>query len=236
MAGSIVQSAYTVDDGGGTATTATTTITGVTAGNTLICFVGWSDSAGTRTCTVGDGSTYTSAAAKVSGGTDVQASQVFILENVKPGSHAVVALLNTAAAFRRNRVIEVSGLVWIGAVDKSAGAQQNTPGTTTNVISSGASAVTLGSFEFVIGFTQNTTQNDPGTGTLTAGTGYTISGTNLIMGIESKSITVNAAQTATFTQSVNNSHTTHVLTLKAGSIVRTKTSTFGDQPMLRGPM
>lgn len=235
MAGAIVQSAYTVDDVA-SASTQTATLTGVTAGNTLVCFTGWSDSAGTRTCTVSDGATYTSAAAKVSGGTDVQASQVFILENVQAGSHAVVMTLNSAAQFRRIRVIEVSGLVWMGAVDKSARAQQNIPGTTANAISSGASAATLGSFEFVLGLTQNTTQSDPGTGTLTAGTGYTISGTNLILGIESKSITVNAAQTATFTQSVNNSHTTHVLTLKVGSIVRTKTSTFGDQPMLRGPM
>ncbi|CAB4182401.1 hypothetical protein UFOVP1077_2 [uncultured Caudovirales phage] len=221
MAGATVQSAYSVDDSGGTATTASIALTSVTAGNLLASFVGWSDGAGTITCTVSDGTAYTSGASKLTGGTDAQASQVFYLPNAGSGTHTSVATFSSTTTFRRHRIDEYSGLATASPIDQATGQQQNTPGTGADAISSGTTSTTANANCFVVGYTQNTTEIDPGTGTLTAGSGYTIFGTNKIMGVETKSVSATGAQTATFTQSVNNSHTTHVIAFKEAATAPT---------------
>lgn len=212
MAGAVVQSpAHVADDSGSNATTIAVTITGVTAGNTLMAAVGWSDGAGTITCSVSDGSAYSTGDSKRRNTTDVQSGQVFYLHNAGAGSHTVTATFSSTTAYRRIRVIEVSGLN--NAAPEANTGQQNTGvGTGANAVTSGASAATSSANCFVVGVTQNTTENSPGTGTLTAGTGYTaVANSNVILGFEYKSVTATGAQTATFTQSVNNNRVTHVM-------------------------
>jgi len=212
MAGAVVQTGYNVDDSGGTSTTIAVTLTGVTAGNNLVVHGGW---AGTgNTATVSDGSAFSTADAQRNDTTNNQASQVYVRENVGSGSHVITLTVSSAAAFRRIRAYEVSGCATASSVDKSTGQNQLSPGTGANGVSSGASAATTQANDFVMGFSQNITENDPGTGTVTAGTGFSLTGTNLIMCVESKSVAATGAQTATFTQSVNNARTTHVVAFK----------------------
>jgi hypothetical protein len=115
-------------------------------------------------------------------------------------------------------------------LDQGTGQAQATPGTGANAVSSGASAATTNANDFVLGFSQNETESDPGTGTVSAGTGYTISGANLIMCVESKSVAATGAQTATFTQSVDNTRITHVVAFKeaaAGGVTVKSLSALG---------
>jgi hypothetical protein len=184
----------------------------VAAGNSILVHVGWEDS-GAITCAVSDGSSYASAAAQVRDSTNTQSGQVFIFENHAANTPTITATLSVSDAFRRIRAIEVSGTQTSGSVDQATGQYQASPGTATDAVSSGATAATTNANDFVLGFSQSTGQVDPGTGTLTAGTGYALLGTNIIMGVESKSVSATGAQTATFTQSVAGSRVTHVVAL-----------------------
>lgn len=217
MAGAIVQTGYAVDDSGAGSTTISVTLNGVAAGNAIDVFVGFGD-AGTETCTVSDGTAYTAdAAGKKRDTGNSQSSQNFYLLNVGSGTHTITATLGSSVAFRHVRAIEISGIQTSAAEDKAAGQFQAGPGTGANAVSSGATAATTNANDFVLGLTQDSQEADPGTGTLTAGTGYTISGTNIILGVESKSVAATGTQTATFTQSVANSRTTHVIAFKEAS-------------------
>lgn len=220
MAGAIVQSGFNADDSGASSTTIAVTMTGVTAGNHLVAFAGWTDPS-TVTASVSDGSAFTQTAAKVNLAASNQSSQVFYRENVGSGSHTITATLSLTEPFRRLRVLEVSGLATASSLDQGTGAAQGAPGTGANGVSSGASSATTNATDFVLGFSQDVTENDPGTGTMTAGTGYTISGTSITMSAESKSVAATGAQTATFTQSVNNARTTHVVAFKEASSTST---------------
>ena len=215
MSGAIVQSAYAVDDSGATSTTiSVTTGSGVTAGNTLVGFVGFGDGSGT-TATASDGTAYTAdAGGKIRNTTDLQSGQVFYLPNAGSGSHTLVVTFAVAVAFRRLRLIEVSGVQLASIEDKAIGAFQNGVGTGTDSISSTATGATTNANDFVLGFTQDTTSTDPGSGTMAAGTGYTRNGSNQILAVESKSVTATGTQTATFTDTKNSGRTTHVLALK----------------------
>lgn len=212
MPGSIVQSVYAVDDSGGTATTIAATINNVGAGNHLIAHAGWSDS-GAVTASCADPAVYSTADPRRNDAGDGQSGQIFLSEGVTPGSHTVTVTLSITRDFRRLRVYEVANLAR-SSVDQSTGQSQTTPGTGANAVSSGASSATTNARDFVMGFSQNVLENDPGTGTVTAGTNYTISGANLIMCGEFRSVTSTGAQTATFTQSVNNTRLTHVVAFK----------------------
>ena len=213
VANPIIQSVYNVEDSGGLSTTIAATITGVIAGNALVVFVGYGGVG--LTVTVSDGTTYTESASGVCEDTgNNQASRVFYLANAGSGSHTITATLSSSAGYRRIRVFEISGLASSGIEDVSADQFQDTPGTTTDVISSSATATTTQADCLVLGLSQDTLEADPGSGTLTAGTGYTIVGSNLILGAEYKVVSTTGAQTATFTQSVDNSHTTHVIAFK----------------------
>jgi hypothetical protein len=188
----------------------------VVAGNSILVHVGWSDG-GSETSSVSDGSAYASVAAKVRDTVENQSGEVFMFENHAANTPTITATFSSARNYRRIRAIEVSGTQTSGSVDQATGQLQTSPGTATDGVSSGATAATTNATDFVLGFSQNDGESDPGTGTLTAGTGYTISGSNIIMGAESKSVSATGAQTATFTQSNNNGRVTHVVALMEGA-------------------
>jgi hypothetical protein len=216
VAGSIVQSAYAVDDSGGSSSTVAVTINGVTAGNLLAVIVAWGNPTGTITCTTSDGTSYTAdAAGRVTAVAGGQASQVFYLPNSGSGSHTITATLSSSTPFRRIRVVEVANVLTSSPEDKAAAQGQDSVGTTTDSISSSATSATTNATDFILGFEQDGDNVDPGTGTLAAGTGYTLNGTNQILGVESKNVSVTGAQTATFTDTKNANRTVHVLALKA---------------------
>lgn len=209
----ILQTAYTADDVG-SSTTIATTITGVTAGSALVVLVGYGSAVATISG-VSDGTAYTAAAdGACIDSVNTQSSRVYYLLNAGSGSHTVTATFSTSVTGRRIRVVEVSGIATTAAEDKSANQQQNAVGTTTDSISSSATAATSNANDFVLGLTQDTSNGDPGTGTLSAGTGYTLSGANQIIGVEGKLVSSTGAQTATFTDTKNANRTTHVLALK----------------------
>ena len=215
MPGAIVQTAYAVNDSGsGGTTTIAVTITGVTAGNTLVAFVGNGDPAGTTTVTVSDGASYTQAGSYTRDTVNTQMSSVFYLENAGSGSHTVTATLSSARDYRRIRVIEISGLQISSSLDGAVSAYQASPGTGTDGISAANISLNTNANNFLLGLTQNTGDVDPGSGTLSAGTNYTISGTNRILGVESRSVTSTGTYAATFTQSSNFSATTHLVQFK----------------------
>lgn len=212
--GVVLQSAYNVDDSSGNGTTLAATLNGVTAGSTLVAFVGFGDT-GTITCSVSDGTSYTAAAdGKRRDTVNNQSSQVFYLPNAGSGNHTITATLSTLTPYRRIRVFEIAGLATSTIEDGAAGQFQTNVGTTTDSISSTATGTTSNANDFVLGLTQDTGNLDPGTGTMAAGTGFTLIGTNQILAAEYKNVTSTGAQTATFTDSKNSNRTTHVLVLK----------------------
>lgn len=212
MAGSIVQN-IVVDNADTTSTTVAATINGVAAGNTLVVQVGWDDPPGTTTCTVSDGTAHTSLVAKQREATNNQAGQLFYRFNVAANNYTVTATFSTTSDSRRIQVLEISGVTTTDPKDQATGQPQTTPGTTADAVSSGATSATTNAKTFVVGLSQDVSQLAPGTGTVTAGTGFTINGSGIILPAESKSVTVTGAQTATLTQSVNNSRITFVAAL-----------------------
>ena len=217
MAGAIVQSAYAVDDSAGNGTTIAVTLNSVAAGNLLDCSSGWGDIPGTITCTVSDGTSYTAdAAGKVRDIPNIQASQNFFKPNSGSGNFTATATFSSNCAYRRIRLIEVSGLATASPEDKSARQTQTTPGTGADAVSSSATSATTQANDFVLGITHNNLEVDPGTGTVSAGTGFTLytAASHTIAAVEYKSVSATGAQTATFTQSVNNDRNTHVIAFK----------------------
>jgi hypothetical protein len=218
MAGAIVQSAYAVDDSGSPSTTIAVTINGVTAGNTLAVQVGYDDTEITDNDTsvsgINDGTAYTNTDGPRRDAGNAQSSHVWRKENSGSGNFTVTATFNRSAPFRRIRVCELSGLETTANVDQTAGQGQTTPGTGTDAVTSGSTSTTANANDFLVGFSQDTSEADPGTGTLSAGTSYTISGTNVMLGLESRSVSATGTYAATFTQSVNNNRTTHIVAFK----------------------
>jgi hypothetical protein len=213
MSGSIVQSAYNKDDTGTNGTTIAASLTGIAAGNTIVVHVGWQDS-GAITCTVSDGSSYSVADAKRRDSVQGQSGEVFYFENSGGGNKTVTATFSTTTGFRRIRIYEITGIVTSSVLDQSAGQAQTGPGTTSDAVTSGNTATTTNAADYLMGFSQDTSELDPGTGTVTAGTNYTIGTTNIIMSVESRSVAATGAYAATFTQSVNNDRITHVVAFK----------------------
>lgn len=101
-------------------------------------------------------------------------------------------------------------------------------------MSSGATAATTNANDFVLCLTQNTSEIDPGTGTLTAGTGYTKNGTAVHTVAESKSVSATGAQTGTWTQSVNHNRTTQVIAFKEAATSPTINTQPADQYVYAG--
>lgn len=212
MPGAIVQAAYAADSSG--STTVSITLNGCVAGNLIAVSFSAGDDGSSTVSSVSDGTAYTAdAAGKVRNTTEAIGSWSYYLPNISSGTHTITVTFGASLSFRLIRAAEISGCATSSVEDKAA-ANGNTTGTGTDAISSGATATTTNANDFVIGWTHNCSQLDPGSGTLSAGTGYTISGTNVMVGLESKSVSATGAQTATFTQSVNNQRTAHVIAFK----------------------
>lgn len=202
-------------------TTLTKTVYGVAAGSALMVHVGFDDSGGANSASVADLMQYVSnPEGKVRDTSNNQGSQVFRLENAYGGRHDITVTFNASISARRMRVYEISGVT---VLDQSAGQFQASAGTGSNGVSSGASAATKNANDLVLAVSQDTGELGDGTGTVTAGTGFAITGptAQVILVGEWKNVSSTGAQTATFTQSVNNARVTHVLALKAATAAPT---------------
>jgi hypothetical protein len=205
---------YNKDDTGATGLTIAVTYNGVTQGSTLSVHVGFGDS-GAITCSVSDGTAYSVSDAKRRDATQGQSGQVFHRENVAAGNYTITATFSSAVAQRRIRVYEISGLASASIVDQSTGQSQTAAGTTTDSVTSGNAAATTNANDFLAGFSQDTSELDPGSGTMAAGTSYTIATpANIIMSAEGRSVSATGTYAATFTQSVNNDRITHIVAYK----------------------
>lgn len=209
MPGAIVQAVYAFDDSGANATTISVAINGVVAARLLDAHAGWGSN--TITCTVSDGTAYTNADGPRLDTNFSQRGQVFFKPNSGGGNFTVTATFSAAVAFRRLRAYENSGIVTASPLDQATGQFQLAAGTGTDAVTSGATATTTNAATFLKGYSQNTTENDPGTGTLNAGTNYTKFGANSLMGMESRSVVATGAYAATWTQSVNNARVSHIV-------------------------
>lgn len=214
----IKQSVYTAPGDGSGATKIAGTITGITAGNAIIAFVGFGQPLTLdRTCTVSDGVAYTAdSAGRIDDTTNFSTGQVFYLANAGGGSHTVTATFSSSATYRRLLLLEVAGVATSSIEDKAAGQAQNGVGITTDSIASPATAATTNAKDLVLGFQQDTGSTDTG-GTVTAGTGFTRATNGTLLVAEGKYVSSTGAQTATFTDTINSGRTAHVLALKAGS-------------------
>ena len=168
---------------------------------------------------VSDGAAYTSdSRAQTDGYPDNQRSQVFYRQNVTAGTYTVTASPNATEGNKAIRLIEVAG---IGALDVSSWSVQGwdagRAGTGANAVTSGATATTSRANCVVLGITcigynANTQSWNPlPTSDTTAGTGYTMAGTDAYISVESKSVNSIGVQEATFTQAVDVSRFTHTL-------------------------
>lgn len=204
----------TIDDTGATSTTISKTLTGVAAGSLIVAHISFSSSG--NISGVNDGSAYTAdPTGKLTDTSNSQSSQVYFLPNAGAGSHTVTVTFDSAIPYRRLRLYEISGIAAASPLDKSTGQYQGGAGTAPNALSSGATATTANANCFVLGLTTNTGEGEPGSGTRSAGTGFTISPTaDQIMTAEGKNVSATGAQTATFTMSVSTSQVTHVLAFK----------------------
>ena len=213
MAGKLVQ--YTAYNSAVGVSSSAITISGVTAGSTLVVHIGWDNGGGATISSVSDGTAYTVGDATRVDSTNTEAGAVYFLQNASAGSHTITATMSTTSSVIYLRAYEIGGVVTTGGVNQATGQVQNStsglPGTGANGVSSSATAATTAANCFVIGFSQNNSEGPPGTGTFSAGTGYLLVGTEAHMGAAYKNVTTTGAQTATFTQSVNNSRTNHVL-------------------------
>ena len=215
MAGTLIQStAVTVTSG----TSGAITITGVTSGSTLVLHTGWDVTSSAAITGVSDGNAYTDGDTTRTDAGNTEASAVYFLQNAGSGSHTITVSLSASAPVIYLRVHEIGGVVTSGGVNRSTGQVQTSPGTATDGISSSATAATTAANCFVLGVSQNNSEGPPGTGSFSAGTGYTLSGTEAHMAAEWKNVTSTGAQTATFTQSVNNSRTTQVLAFEVTAL------------------
>jgi hypothetical protein len=209
----IVQSSYTTQDGN-VVDNISTTLTGVAPGSLILAHVG-NDNTGNPSVAI-DG--FRIADGPRFDPPNNQSGYVFYRENAPQGAMPVKVKLSAAQSTVRLRVYEISGIALSNAFDSAVGRSQNTPGTGADAVSSGASAPTGNANDFVVGLSQNTAELDPGTGTITAGTGFTQAGPSKnIMTGERKLVTSTGQQTAIFTQSVNNNRVTHVVSFRAAS-------------------
>lgn len=213
MAGKLVQ--YTNILSLGDSTSGAISLTGVTAGSTLIVHIQFGASGGAAISSVSDGTAYTIAGSSLADSTNAdQTSAVYYLQNASAGSHTVTTTFSTTALGIDLRIFEIGGVVTTGGVHRVTQQLQNSssglPGTGTNGISSGATSATTVANCFVFGCSINNSEAPPGTGSTSAGTGFTLIGSGANEA-EYKNVTATGTQTATFTQTVNNSRSTHVL-------------------------
>lgn len=136
---------------GGSGATATATLTGVTAGNSIIAIVrgGSFNYASAPSCSVSDGTSYNVAKSQTGdAGSNVRPmAEIHYLHNVSSGTHAVVATMNAGSfnAYGALDVVEVSGLD-NAAPDVTAGSfssSSTTPVTGTTGSTSAADGIAI---------------------------------------------------------------------------------------------
>lgn len=210
MAGSIVQHAYTESDT--EAFTIVATISGVTAGNCLVAFFGFSDNASGTVAisSVADAQgSYTIAGAKIFFDDPAYAtSAVYLLPNANAGSHTVTVTLGDQREYRRLRVLEISGVATASVLDQAMQGIDDA-----SQFTSGASSATTNANDFVLGFMAN--WFDAVASSVAAVAPYTFYATdsNYMMAVEYKSVSATGAQSAEFT-GTNGQRTLHVVALK----------------------
>ena len=197
------------------ATTIAVTITGVTAGSTLVATVTVDDTGSNATISVSDGTSYTPVDQDRET-TDVQFTKNFYLPNAGAGSHTVTATYDSSRLARGIVVAEIGGAATTSPLNAHNVGEQPTPGT-------GTDGVTIS--------TTNTVQpvgiygvsfRVPGGAAPAAGTGFTGPGggaTNTFWNFttaaqarsEFKRVTTIGTQSATWTAAGNTEHSSFIL-------------------------
>lgn len=203
MASTLIQSSTQTT---GSGTSSSVTITGVSAGSTIIVQTGWDNTVAGLTG-ISDGVAYTSAL-YLDDPLNGAGASVRYRQGVAAGDYTITASFGASASAIFMRAHEISG---VGVLNQVAGNVQIAPGIGTDLITSGASAATTVADCFIVGLSQNDAENPDGTGTLAAGTGYTMNDSVKHQAIEYKTVTSTGTQTATFTSTVNFARSTFVL-------------------------
>ena len=187
--------------GGTGTTTATDTLTGVTLGNTLVAFAfnGSTTAPGTHSCADAQG-TYTEQTGTGLPATDATNniwSNIYTLLNANAGSHTVT-FTTTAGSSCFVVLVEVTALS-AGAIDNARGADQVSPGTGTDALTTGN--LVISAADTLLGFL-NDNSSVTGSDTPTQGSGFSSRGTgnNAVIGVwrvESGSAAANAPVTGT---------------------------------------
>jgi hypothetical protein len=196
---------YVQSSSGTGTTTAAATLNGVAGGSTLVAFAWVGSNSAPTTHTVADGQgSYTAQGSAV---TDVGNSiwvQTFVLQNANSGTHTATFTSDSGASVEI-QLVECTAPTSSAIVGTAVGANQNSPGTTTDGLSSGN--ITIAQNVTLLGAASDTsnvsTSDEP-----TAGTGFTsrLAAADSVIGswrIESKSVSATAS--ATFTAVVGTS-------------------------------
>jgi hypothetical protein len=169
---------YVQKNRGSGTTSATVTLTGVTAGNAIVAFLFDGASSSPTTKTVNDGTAYTAGLTAADAGNAVWGG-IFTLQNAAGGDHTIVGTLDAGAGVELF-VFEIQAPT-SGAILDTKAFFSNSPGTGTDGITSGT--LTIGSAATVVAI--STASNTTSAGSIpNAGTGFTSreSGTSATIG------------------------------------------------------
>ena len=180
------------------------TITGVAAGDLIRVVVAYYNSGASRTITVSDGTSYTSAITAYFDGSDDQYGiQEFYLQNAGSGSHTVVATFSASTTYQYIYIQERSGIATTGALNIGGTVLNSAPASGANSILS--NAITTTATADVCGFTVDDNGVAPAitTGTTLSWTGrtgnpWTTQGSTGLMASEDLSAQAAGGYTATF--------------------------------------
>jgi len=171
--------------------------TNVTSGNCIVVGLCYSGTA-TDNASVTDSQSNTYTLIKTSVDTvNSQVTDVYVAYNVTGGADTVTATFNTSRQYNRFLISEYSGIATTTPVDQSNGAAGD--GTSID----GGSVTTTSASETIIGVYQDTGEATPGTGTLTAGSGFVkdYDGGTGIIAIESKTVSSTGSYSTPWTRS-----------------------------------
>lgn len=192
--------------GPGGTTTDTCTLTGVTAGNTIVAFLlCGSDSAPTSAAVADGQGSYTPSTHTAGDGANFVFVQAFVLQNANAGTHVIVGTLPSGqAAFI---TAGETGGATTGAFLGDNANFQNPPGSGTDAITTGTITGITGACT-IVGIATDSA-NASGSAEPAAGTGFTSRGNNANGTIgayrfETKGVSANAAATWTATVSTDN--------------------------------
>lgn len=224
--------AYTNNADGNDTTVAVTLGAAVAIGDYIIGMAGW-DPSGSATITVADslGNTYTVESNLI---TANQRGQTFYARVTVAGTPVITVTFSVGSSFRRVIAAAWSGLASSGVSDGTVGNGQASPGTGTDAVTSTAITTTVNG-DLIVGFYQNEGEGAPGTGTITAGTGFTRrNAANSILAIEDLVQSTAGSKAATFTLSITHSSISHISSFKvATSSLPNKNRIFGRQCIKR---